>query len=559
MNYVYNLLNTIAEKKKSHFWIFFIVLLLLSLLMIYSYKLFPSFDFYFHYKRFNVLMEALKNGSYPIYIDSTAANGYGYATKWFYCDLILVPFAAIGLLTSAAFAYQFMWFTMTVLCGVFMYCTVNRIYKNSYTAFIGSILYTFCVYRLLDLFVRSALGEALSFTFLPIVFLGIYEILKGDYKKWYILTIGYSLMIFTHVLSTFLTFFTMLILLAIYYKDFIKERKRIYYLIIAGFATIVITAYFLFPLLEQMASGSFYYQTVVKAHPDDHKQNLNWIVWGLFSGIIHPKQIFIPATGILLTWAISLRLFVTEKKSTLLKSVDVGVIIGLVFILLASSLVPWTVFPFNKLYFIQLPWRLYEFVSYFFAVAGGYYLASILKSNLRRFLGAALVVLCTIFVITSSGRDFQYENSRKNINETPTKNTNNYHLYGMEYIPSKFPSIDYLEQRGEKIICNNNDIKINNFKKEKGTTSFDILTTQTGCIELPMFYYKGYAATINNHPIPIQESEKGLVEIVTNESGHIKVWYEGTTMQKISPYVSLIGLIGLCVYIIRTRKKSAAK
>ncbi|GAB6010596.1 hypothetical protein [Viscerimonas tarda] len=558
MNYINTAIDKIADCKKSHFWIFFAVLLFLSLFMVYSYRLYPSFDFYFHYRRLNALMDALQNGSFPIYLDYTAANGYGYATKWFYSDLILAPFAAIGTVTGAAFAYQFMWFSTTVLCGVLMYIAVNRIYKSSYAASISSILFTFCTYRLLDMYNRSAVGEALSFTFVPLVFWGLYEIIKGDYRKWYILSIGYSLMIFTHVLSSFLLFITLLIILAIYYKSFVGERKRGYYLMISGLATVVITAYFLYPMLEQMLSGSFYYQTEIKAHPNDHKQKLNWIIWGLFSGIVHPKQVFIPATGLMLTWAVSLRLFVKGNKSALLKSVDKGVIIGFVYIVLASFIVPWDVFPFSQLYFIQLPWRLYEFVSYFFAIAGGYYLIHILHSNRRLFAGALMVVLGTIFVLSSSGKDYQFENSEHDINQVSTRETNNFHLYGMEYIPSKVPSVDYIDGRGDSLVTKYNETVISNFSKKNGITSFNINTHKKAeQVELPLFYYKGYSARLNKKDIPLGESPNGLIELPITESGHVEVYYAGTTIQKISPFISILGilLLGMYIFVYKKRKK----
>jgi hypothetical protein len=312
-------------------------------------------------------------------------------------------------------------------------------------------------------------------------------------------------------------------------------------------------------MFEQMLSNSFYYQTVIKVHPDDHKKKLNWIIWGLFSGIVHPKQIFIPATGLMLTWAVSLRLFVKGDKSPLLKSVDIGVIIGFIYIALTSSIVPWHTFPFSKLYFIQLPWRLYEFVSYFFAVAGGYYLIYIFQSNRRLFAGAIMVILGTCFVISSSGRDFQYENSARKINQAVTKENGNYHLYGMEYVPSKFPSVNYFQARGDSISVKYDETTVSSFSRQNGITRFDIKPAKNDEIaELPLFYYKGYAANLNGKEIQVRESEHGLIEIPINEQGHVEVYYGGTSVQKISPFISILGIIALCVYIYFYKKKKYA-
>jgi len=551
-------LNEITKgNRKIYFWSYFVVLILLSLFMIHSYGLHPSFDFYFHFKRLTVLMEAIRNGTFPVYIDHTAANGYGYVTKWFYPDLMLVPFAYIGLLKDAVFAYQSMWFVMTVLCGLSMYYAVNRIFKNPYAAFVSGILFTFCMYRLLDIYTRSAVGEALSFTFVPIVFLGLYEVIYGNYKKWYILAIGFSLMIFTHILSTFLMFVTVVIILLICFRSFLNDKRRFYALIVAGVATLLITAYFLYPMLEQMFSNSFYYETVVKAHPNDHKQGIHWIIWGLFIGVIHTKQMFIPGIGVLLTWAVCLRLFVYDKTWQL-KWVDTGVIIGLVFIFMVSSFIPWNVFPFSKLVFIQLPWRLYEFVSFFFALAGGYYMSCILKSDIRRFWGAALVCLFTLIVLSSSGRDYQVvgEMDKRDFYEIPTIERNNFHLYGQEYVPSKVPSLEWIDQRGDKIATKGDSTIISGYRKENGITSFTVVSEHPETLELPLFYYKGYRMAYDNdrNSEAVVESDNGLVEISATRSGKIRVWYEGTMIQKISPYISLVSIILLCVYIFFNRK-----
>ena len=119
------------------------------------------------------------------------------------------------------------------------------------------------------------------------------------------------------------------IILIIYYKPLFRQPKRIFWLMIAAIASAFLSAYYLFPIIEQMASDTFYYQTRrIMSLAQDSKMEFHWIIWGLFSGIIHPKQIFVVGTGLLLTCAVALRLFVWQK-SPLIKSADIGVIIGL--------------------------------------------------------------------------------------------------------------------------------------------------------------------------------------------------------------------------------------
>lgn len=555
MKYISRVIGNIAACKKSHFWLFLSVLIMLTLIMMRSYyPLYAGMDFHFHFHRLQALMFSISDGTFPSYIDYTVLDGYGYFTKAFYSDFILIPFAIIGLFTNAVTAYQSLIFTVTILCGIFTYKTVNTIYKNSYAAAISSILYTFAIYRLLDIYHRAALGEAISFTFVPIVILGLYYIVNDNYKKWYVLTIGFSLMIFTHVISSVLMFVTVLIILIISHKQLIKEPKRIFYLIISGFATILITAYYVFPMLEQMYSDSFYYETRnLTGLAQNSTMELHWMVWGLFSGIIQPAQIFVPGTGLLLTCAIALRIFV-QGNSKELRMVDMGVIIGLCYILATTVLFPWSVFPFNKLNFIQLPWRLYEFSSFFFAVAGGYYLSKIIKSPTRAFAALCMIIVATILVMVSDGRAYKEIRSGNNILEKPTYE-NGYHLGGFEYIPDKVPSVEYIQKRGNIVNKLNDSTKIIFTDKLSNpslghVTQFDVIASEKEILELPLLYYKGYVAYLNGKNIGVKQSVNGLVEIDVLKSGSIKVFYKGTNIQKWSLYISIASIIFIFIYYL---------
>jgi hypothetical protein len=551
------ILDKIALNKKSHFWLFLLVLLILSSAMTYFYMPFcPGHDSYFHFRRLQALMDGLNN-PYLIYLDYSAIDGYGYFTKAFYSDFILIPFALIGNITGLGIAYQFMLFTMTVLCGIFTYTAVNRIYGNSYAAAISALLYTFAIYRLLDLYHRGALGEALSFTFVPVVFLGLYEIIRGDYWKWYVITTGFSLMILTHVLSSALMFITVVILLAVYCKPLRNEPVRIGYLFLAGLVTLPVVAYYLFPMLEQMAANTYYYQVSPLTSIEENILGTYAIVRGLFSGIVYPVRAFIPGTGLILTCAVALRLFV-RGKSGQLRSADIGVAIGFFYIFASSFLFPWSVFPFNKFEIIQMPWRLYEFSCFFFAVAGGYYLSQLLKSSEKRLFAAGILVLgITMIMMLNDSKMYHDVRCSLGILKESTLE-NNYHLIGLEYLPEKVPSVGYPAERGDSVKGLNAETQIAGYKKTREVTSFDVNINSADSIELPLIYYKGYAATLNGKEMPVSESEHGLVQVAVDRSGRVEAWYKGTMIQKSGYLITIAGITGLCVYIFlqyRNRKK----
>lgn len=561
MNKINSLIATIAANKKSHFWVFFTTLILLSFYMtevfgaVYEH---PGYDYYFHLKRFEALITALREGTFPHYIDYAAALNYGYLSKVFYSDVILIPFATLGILIGSYNSFEVMLFTMTILCGIFMYSAMKTVYKSSFAAFVAGILYTFSVYRFYDIYNRGAMGEVFAFTFIPLVFLGLYHIIKGDYKKWYIIAIGFSLLIFSHVISTVLTFITVVIVLIFYCKPLIKEPKRFAYLILAGVVTLAITASYIFPLWEQMQANTYRYETNNWTLPANAKIPLDYVFWGLVSGFYYRDDISIVGIGILLTSVILLRFFI-KGKSEMLKSVDIGLLIGLLYIFASSQLFPWGRFPFTLLSFIQYPGRLYLLVTFFFAVAGGYYLSRIFVKEKARFIVALAVILCTAIVIYMHNDNYRIMHTHiGQTNERPEA-SNFFYLNGAEYVPDKAESAFHILLRGDSITSINGHTTIESHSRYKHILNISINTQSTDSLELPLFYYKGYTALLNDKELPITQSAHGLIQIPVNETGDVKVYYEGTIIQKVSFGISILAIFALCIYILIQRRKKPFK
>lgn len=544
------------------------VLLMMSFAMMSFYSpLCPGGDFYVHFNRLIVLMDALKDGSFPYYMDYYMIDGYGYLIKAFYSDFLLIPFAFIGNLTSATTAWQVMIFTLTFFCGWFTYIAVRKVIQCKFSALLTALLYTFATYRIFDIYIREALGEVLSFTFLPLVLLGGYEIIKGNYQRWYILTIAFCLLIFSHVISTVLTFILFLVFVLIYYKDFLKEKKRIYYLVLSGIVCIPLTAYYVFPMLEQMLSNSFYYQT----NPLSEGvigYRLNEVVAGLFNGVSLRGEKLFPKLGSFLFFVILIRVFVRTNKPQI-RFADICTIIGLVLVMMTTPLFPWNIFPFSLLGFIQFPWRLLEYVSLLFAISGGYYLTVLLKSKRQKLIGIIGIITIHILIFNSDSihyRTFICRDGKPEI----TLNTSFLGIIGGEYLPSKLPSNnfqynipevynDFIHHRGQTVLSDNDNTAITNFTKEKGSITFDAKVENQDRLELPLTYYIGYQATLDGEKVDYRQSDNGLIEIPITKSGKVEIQYTGTTLQTVSYYISLVAIVFFVLYIIFANRKKTQK
>ena len=85
---------------------------------------------------------------------------------------------------------------------------------------------SFLGYFLHNSYYRAAVGETLAMIFLPLVFVGVRLITFGDYKKWWVLTLGMLGLVYSHVLSVLLA--SLMIFIAVVASFGIGIIKRTY-------------------------------------------------------------------------------------------------------------------------------------------------------------------------------------------------------------------------------------------------------------------------------------------------------------------------------------------
>jgi asparagine N-glycosylation enzyme membrane subunit Stt3 len=65
-----------------------------------------------------------------------------------------------------------------------MYFFVKKITNDKNVGVLASVIYMIMPYHLNDMYIRSALGEFLSFIFIPLVFLGLYNLKNKEKNQW---------------------------------------------------------------------------------------------------------------------------------------------------------------------------------------------------------------------------------------------------------------------------------------------------------------------------------------------------------------------------------------
>lgn len=511
---------------------FYFILFLLLLTLFSSFNLFHSgiifsHDINFHLHRILALVDNIKIMKYvPVYFNYL--NGFGYADGLFYPDLFLffpAFFKYIGF--GIEFSYKFFVFFINFFSIYFMYLCVYRITKSKKCSYFSMLFYSCSIYRLVDLIERGALAEYIVFALLPLVILGIYEILYGDCRKGFFFTIGFSLICFSHVISFYLTSFFLVLIVFLNIKC-LRERKRLLYLCFNLFLSCFITSHFWMPLLEQILSGEYSFFSNSQ----------------IFSNIIPFYVLFIdfPVTYFFDEWypnGIGLYcyvgLFYFFKK--LVKdrfNVDNMFLFSLFFLGVLSILFSccsffWKIDVFYKFFsIIQFPWRFYLFATVFFIVG----LCLFIK-DVRFNFGLKVCILYVIIVFFTNSFLYSF-----NVYFHDVKSDG---IMMGEYLPSNF-NYDLINS------FSSDDIK---YLRRSNILDVFVLDSKP-FVEVPLIYYKGYSACNSFKCFDVFATDNGLVGVrVNGELSSFSVSYTGTFIYNFSFYLSVFGFLLLLFYIYR--------
>ncbi len=356
------------EKKKKlieNFFIIVVILLTIILLgkVIFAYNITKTHDGYIHILKIAGVSDIISKGQLPPIINPNFCNGY--AINLFYNPLttyIAVFFSNI--FNNYIIGTKALMYLMLVLSAIFMFYFAKEVTKKKEIAFVSSIFYISVPYFLSNIYVRGAIGECAALTFLPLLFLGIYNLFDGDRKKHFFIAIGAIGLLLSHNITTLYSAIFCFIYMIINIKK-LKEKDVIIKLITNIFFIILITLFFIFPLGLHKIIGDYVvfdhellrtYGERVAEETIDVKQLFFVIdkeepvlVFNIFQFLL-----FIPFAYI--------QKFVDKKYRKFY--IAFGILSILLTICILFSFL-WLKAP-NLLCMIQFPWRLLGFVRIFY-------------------------------------------------------------------------------------------------------------------------------------------------------------------------------------------------
>lgn len=231
-----------------------LIFLVITVCMIYPLvatgRIAAQVDWLFHAARVEQIYRNLSEGSLFTYIATSTFQSTGVGSFLFYPVIFIYPWAWLRFITTPIAAYYIWVGAFMFMTFVISYFSMLSFSKGKYLrSFIFALLYTLAPYRLYLGPASFVVGEYIASTFIPLAFLGFYHIVCGDKRKWYWLTIGMTLLAYSHILSILLIseIFTILLLVAFFKGDL--DLKRAKYLLISAGVTVILVLPVIIPLV----------------------------------------------------------------------------------------------------------------------------------------------------------------------------------------------------------------------------------------------------------------------------------------------------------------------
>ena len=429
---------------------------------------------------------------------------------------------------------------------------------------VGALVYLYTPYRATDVYSRGAIGESLSFVFLPLIILSIIRIYKNCEDKinknisWKnILTFSFSLaaLILSHNIVSYMFFSFILLLVFIFVFNVVNKKLFILNNLLGIIFGLSISIYFWLPAIIE--SSLMKYETVFNFK--DHFPTMKQLVTPYFeygasvAGPYDWMSFFLGTVNILvLVSGILLSTFFWKRFKRLEKNIFIWSIIVFflsIFMMNYRSSFIWDNFPL--LPYFQFPWRfltLTTFSSVFFLLP----LNHLIKNKTFKIMIPLGLVLFTIFLNVNYFKPHDF-----------LGRTDEYYIN--RYIPVPSPSEDYLtlqeeylrlpkslKERPNKVyptLFSSEEVSYQVIKEDGISSTINFEMGKGGLIYYNKYYFPGWSAKLDGKEVELSAGEPfAQVSLYVEKGQHtVKFEFKEVWYRKMLNWLSLLTLLSLIV------------
>lgn len=543
------------------------IVLALTVLLMFPY-LTKSFlaiehDTFFHVSRIEQYAKALQHGQILPAIYPYENGGFGYGSPLFYSDIfLLLPAILHNLGLVLVDSYKLTVFLASFFSGITMYMLASKFTSKSSIRLLAVAAYLFSNYHITDIYVRGALGEVFALAGIPLILSGLYEIFETNQKNSVSYLIGLVITVLSHNLSFLLCFILVIIICIIYLPKCSFDRYKL--LVSESMLACLLTAFYTFPMIEQLKSQQFYLNYYASSSALENHAMAFWqffanqTVFGLSGNQYKASNAMVVNIGLFLSIAPISYLFLAKKeKQPFITSM---LVLGWICMLLPAQIFPWKYMSFVRV--LQFPWRLNMLALPLLCVP-----AVIGIENLTHKL--KYVPICLILLLSLEGIYHLYPATKRTFimphNTTWQEVTSGKLIdpyYSAQYMRVELAGGDYLPYYSPDFRSYTKTIQTTSAETvttgewiDYGRYRFTITNPQT--IVLPITYYKGYII----HNIDTAEvlettlSKNGLVSVTIPSAGTYVCEYQSTNIRIVSIWISILTCMISIGYSIYHRQK----
>ena len=532
--------------------LFCIIISILFCFPLFTIELSLEHDTLFHLSRIVHLANAIKNSDVLPKIYFNMNQNFGYATPLFYSEIFMIPFSILyNLNIDLVICYKILILVFTIITAINMtYCT-NSLFKNDQISYLAAFIYLFGNYHITNVYVRSAIGEVIAMSFLPICLLGIIEVLTFEKYNSKHLIIGFTMVTLAHNISLFIISLTFLFFIIAYINKL--DKQRIMTIAKAAIITILLTSFFLLPMIEQLLDQTFVLSLYTKKDLSAYAIGIRHLLCNTTIFKTAAINQSYPAMNVSIGYfaIIFSLLTIFVKPDRLHKTLF---IIGTIFMILPTIYCNWSILSVF-LSAIQFPWRLEMIALLLLSVCSSITFTKIItnkKIMILTFIILTIEAIYHLYPVTQ--RPFTISNNTKYeqlldgsiIDPFYSANYVRVELAGGDYLNIDHPDFRNISKC---IMASDKNITCD-ITRNYNDMIFTI--DQETEVTLPVSYYKGYVIIDqNNKSYPISSNKQGLITFNANKNTYHLI-YRHTKVQIISLFISLSTLF--VIIVNRARK-----
>ena len=560
------------SQKKNIILIGFVIAALFCI-PFYNSSVFAGLDMTFHLSRIDGMLSSLRDLQFPLAIYPEKNYGFGYASPLFYCDFFLLP---ATLLYAAhipiIIVYKLYVFLIAWLGACTALYAMNEYTSHSDLCLAGAVLFTFSSYHINDFFIRAALGEALAFSLLPLFMVVVKHYLVDGKNNTLELTLFFSALALSHLITFALTAAVFAVLILIYSPKLARRKQFLTFFKAVAFGT-ALCAFFLLPLLQQLNSQTFLFSQNRRLWGEEIMHSYSNTLLSAVSDYLllghYDLEQHHYFTGLVVVVSPVFFLF-SRKKDETHHFLAALCVISVILLILTTNLIPVWKIPF--LQSIQFTYRFNILIATFLPFALIFTLDQ-MAVGARKALMSVLLIYTAANTAVIYQQLFTDEVQVSNLASTYAlfnrefyENYDNYfnvsELSSGEYLPATH-QINYKYLSGSIDLYNTSSPSVSYART--GTKSVLTMNCDTdGFAGLPVTWYLGYRAELADGDTPVilpisQDEYTGRIVIPVYQGEHTyRVYYKGTTVQRLSFAVSMVSLLVLAGYIVGKKARQDA-